>query len=203
MIIELFGLPGTGKSTLARALQERGMVVSKVKKVPLLIWYNIQFFFQYPKTALFLLRLILKHSKPRSLFYMKFMNAFLQHNAKYVHAKKLPNAVIDQGHLQNILSVFETRLEDDDVESYIKIIPPVDRVVILQASDKVRNDRLEDRGFRPREHMSDAYLSDWNEVLQHNFAVAHNVLNKLPGSIAINAEKSKEDMVLDVQSRIL
>ncbi|MAZ41016.1 hypothetical protein CL654_02775 [bacterium] len=152
MIIELVGPPGSGKSTLARTLEE----TTPYKKVRVsskheLLWLNIIFFFKYPLFCIKTLFLVTKHSSSVSMFYYKFMNIYLHHNARYEKAKKLDKTIIDEGLTHNVLGIFDEQTEEKSIYSYIKSIPPSDHVLIINTPKETIKKQLEERGHMPRE----------------------------------------------------
>src|SRR3989338_1735816 len=139
MIIELIGLPGAGKTTFAKHLAEGGeWSLVKVGGKSELLFYN----------ALFLL---FRHIGRRELRYTKFVNLFLVHNAKYMKAGKYPRAVIDQGHHQNVIALFDERVADGVIDRYAHSLPKPDLLVFFAASDEVRTKRLSGRGYGARD----------------------------------------------------
>ena len=123
MILEFYGLPGSGKSTVARYLKKtRGFKVIKIENKRELFFYNLIFLFKYPVKFFALLYYLLLNGENSKLFYYKFMNTFLQHNAKYIKAKSFKRdekLIIDQGHFQNIISVFKKNVSSAYIENYL------------------------------------------------------------------------------------
>src|SRR3989344_4218701 len=99
MIIEFVGLPGSGKSTFAKRLAEHGSwkLVSVSGRAEL-VFYNVLFLFWHPISFVQGISWFWRYRGLRELWYTKFANLFLVHNAKYMKARRYPRAIIDQGH---------------------------------------------------------------------------------------------------------
>ena len=105
MIVELVGLPGSGKSTFARTLEGEGKWKrARVSGNIELLWYSKLFCLRHPVSAYHQLCWLIRHRGHRALWYTKFVNLSLVHNAKYMKARGMQNALSDQGHLQNVMS---------------------------------------------------------------------------------------------------
>ncbi len=151
MIIEFFGLPGAGKSTIARELAKNSdWQIVKIKKRSELIFYNLKFLVKQPFKFFKLFCLVLKNSKSLHEFYYKFMNCFLDYNAKYEKAKKYKQAILDQGYFQNIISLFSSSLEIKGLKKFIKTIMLPDRLFIIDLNNSERILRLGERGYGVR-----------------------------------------------------
>jgi broad-specificity NMP kinase len=177
MIIELFGLPGSGKSTLARALESSGEASRiRIGTRGELVWRNVIFVARRPILSLRLLSYIVRYVGSLSLLYTKFMNLFLEHNAKYEKARlQRGDVVIDQGHFQNLLSLFERPMSEAALARYVRLLPKPDELWICRASEEERARRLAARGY-----------GGGNEeraptVLAENFRTAEKVIRSLPG----------------------
>ena len=177
MIIELFGLPGSGKSTLARSLESSGEASRvRIESRSELLFLNLLFFVRHPIRSVLLLSCIIRYTGSRALFYTKFMNLFLEHNAKYEKARKQEGkAVIDQGYFQNLLSLFERPMPEAVLSRYARLLPKPDELWICVVSEAERQRRLAGRGY-----------GGGNEdrsplAVMENMKTAEKVLGNLPG----------------------
>lgn len=156
MIIEFCGLPGTGKTTLARAIASQGKFeIIKIENKKELFWYNFLFFLKQPSKFLRLFFYIVNNSYSWQIFYYKFMNAFLHCNAKYQKALKYENALIDQGYFQNLLSIFEKKVSWEQMGKYLSQVCLPDQLFIFQATEEKKEQRLSSRGHGVRDNMQD------------------------------------------------
>lgn len=197
MMIELYGLPGSGKSTLARKLErEFGYIRIKIANRKELLWYNFLFFLKYPIKFFVLFYYVVINSSSSFTFYFKFMNTFLQHNAKFEKAKTFKKAVIDQGHFQNIISVFESELDLKILDRYIQFIPRPEKLVIFQADAVTIASRTSLRGYYAREGFMDRQHHErWRKIIEKNDVLFHAMAKKyFDDCIFLNSNNSIEDM---------
>lgn len=179
MIIELFGLPGAGKSTLARSLESTGRARRiRIESRGELLWRSAAYAFGHPLDALMQLSYLIRYAGSPERYYTKFMNLFLQHAAKYQKARSATGAVVvDQGHLQNLLSLFEHPLSRDELMHYLKFLPKPDQVWVCEASDEERERRLRVRGQDGRTGESPAANA---EAARENFASSVDIFSGDP-----------------------
>ncbi len=200
MIVELYGLPGTGKSTIARALESQGKfkrirITSKVE----LLWYNFLFFFKKPFKFFKLLFYIFQHSSNWQIFYYKFMNLFLHCNAKYQKALKYQNALIDQGYFQNVISLFEQQVHWGVIQKYLANIILPDKLFILQADDQERQNRLLNRGYGLRQFQDEKTKDTWLKASQTNNSVfLENIANVKVRFFVITNNQSVEKVLQEI-----
>jgi len=201
MIIELFGLTGAGKSTLARAMAVAGWgEVVKVLTKAELIYYNLLFFLTHPIKFVVLFFYIVGNSQQPGLFYLKFMNTFLLHNAKYQQAKKMKYAIVDQGFLQNILSVFERELTRQQLKNYLRYLCYPDVLLILEATEEIIASRLAERGYATRANMPAEYLANWQQVVKKNYDLLLANLDLLPTrSFRLSTEVNNSELLNKVK----
>jgi|GEM_PF-1703138 len=167
MVIEFCGLPGVGKSTIARALEEHGFVRVRIRGKVELIGYNLVYLVTYPVAFFKMLFCITKTSLVHGRFYRLFMNVFLDTNARIYKAKRgsVP-MIVDQGHLQALLSLSYHKLSGEEVGAFLKYLPKPDRVFVFEAPADVRTAHLKERGYTPREAETDT--DEWFRYLEGN-----------------------------------
>jgi len=205
MIIELFGLPGSGKTSLARTLaQEPGFEVIKIRSKKELVFYNLVFFVRNPFRFLRLLGWVLGNIGHRKLFYLKIMNAFFNDNAKYEKARRYSRAILDQGYFQNVLSLFEGELDKEKLKDYIKIIPKPDWLFILDLPPEERERRIKERGFFSREKMDEKYLEGWRKVLSRNYQLFFDILPDLSIKyVVLDGGETSEILANEIKRTVL
>jgi deoxyadenosine/deoxycytidine kinase len=187
MIIELAGLPASGKSTMAERLSSDGAgPIIKIRSRYKLMIYNIWFVFAHPIFSLVTMRYIIKNSNTASLFYYKFMNAFLHHNAKFIESQRLQKGIIDEGHAQNVYSIFEYEQSEEFIKRYIKKMPRSDKLIILHPSEETLMSRVKIRGYRAREQFgSTHYQNNWYSQAKKNQLHFISAVNIIDGDFEI------------------
>jgi hypothetical protein len=152
MTIEFCGLPGVGKSTIARTLESHGFVRVRIQGKWELLWRNAVYSVCFPRAFFKMLRIIIRTSRAHGRFYPLFMNVFLDTNARIMKARTMDtNAIIDQGHVQALLSLSYHLLSDDEIQAYFRHLPLPDIVFAFEAPPSVRESHLTERGYRPRD----------------------------------------------------
>ncbi len=182
MIIELYGLPATGKTTAAKKMAtEEGWVIVGIKSRAELLYYNLLFKIKHPVKFLGLFCYLLRLNPfwRWRLFYLKFMNTFLGHNAKYMKARKHEKAIIDQGHWQNIISVPERKLSEHELVRYTKYFMRPDKLLVFYEDKETRTARMGERGYGARERFGEEYVKNWEEVTEYNDELLRRSLDNL------------------------
>lgn len=180
MIIELYGLPGSGKSTFAKKLAERdNLAIIKIRSKKDLLFYNLIFLLKRPVKFLAGLYFVAVNSSGWRMFYYKFMNCFLQYNAKYEKSLKFSRAILDQGHFQNILSVFEAPISEKKMLFYLKFIPRPDELIIFNVSQDKIAERIAARGYLGRENLKNIDQQKWQETMRANHKLFLNNISKI------------------------
>jgi len=199
MIAELFGLPGSGKSTLAGILAERhNFAVIKIKNKAELVFLNFVYFIKHPIRFFATLFCLVKNSDSWPAFYYKFTNTFLHHNAKYQKALKAGKAVLDQGYLQNLLSVFDRPISEDFLKRYARRLLLPDKLIILDLPFSETQRRLETRGYILRQNFGRQARQKWTEAIKSNYDLFLKNISQLSLDYSvIDARQSVDGVVRD------
>ncbi|QIR40361.1 hypothetical protein HCG51_29050 [Tolypothrix sp. PCC 7910] len=181
MIIELYGLPGTGKSTIATKLEYllRGRIV-RIERRKDFICFNLLSFLRHPIKFFNRTVRAFYESGNKSLLYYKFIKIFLYRNAVVEKAKRYPVAIVDEGHLGNILSAFEQPISPEMLIKEIKNLEIPDIVVHFTLPEAERQIRLKNRGFVPRDSESEDYHRRWIKAMLANDQLLAMLLPTLP-----------------------
>jgi len=202
MIIEFYGLPGAGKTTITEKLATRSdFKIVKIRTKKALFWYNFLFFLRHPIKFFVTLYYVIVNSPDRRIFYYKFTNTFLHHNAKYQKALRMGNAILDQGYFQNILSVFERPISASFLVKYTRFLLKPDKLIILDLPSDDVSRRIEGRGYAARERFDREYFGKWLEVVKMNNKIFLENLDKLGMDYnIIDARRSADDICREILS---
>jgi thymidylate kinase len=180
VIIECFGLPGAGKTTIATGLAAR----LSIEQIWLdgrgdLIALNVRALLRHPvrygrRTA----RAFHEPGSPR-LQYYKLRHIFLYRNAIVEKARRRRLVIVDEGQVSNILSAFEQPLSESRTVAELGHLELPDLVLRVTAPDEERARRLEARGYFSRSSEGDEYLRRWEHAMCANEAMVARVLPRL------------------------
>ena len=202
MIIEFYGLPGAGKTTIAQKLEEKaGFKIIKIKSKKELIFFNILFLFKHPIRFFILLYYVINNSTSLKEFYYKFMNAFLT-NAKYQKAKKYKKAIIDQGYFQGILSIFNKKITLSKLNKYLDVILKPEKLFIFNLSPEIMKLRTASRGYFGRESFGEDYFEKWIETIIDNDALIKKEISSFQNFISIDANKNIDEIYSELINKV-
>lgn len=173
MIIELYGLPGSGKTTAAQKIKElHGLVPVTIGTRRELCSFAVKFAAKNPRAFFLTMLYIITNSRSFKMFYYKFMNVLLYRAAKYEKASEADSSVLlDEGPFQNMLSLFEKPMEEDKLIRYARILPKPDLLVIFNIDRADRLKLLNARKRIPRKEFGEEYRAQWEETMEHNNAL--------------------------------
>ena len=179
MLIELYGLPGSGKTTFAREIaKERGYEIIKIRFKRELFFYNLIFLSKHPYKFFVQLFFVISNSNNFKIFYFKLMNTFLDYNAKYQKAKKFENAILDQGYFLNAFALFDNAVSEEKIKKYLNYILKPDLLVILDIPFSLSLDRAKNRGYFAREDFSEEYRNKWQRAIKKNNRIFLDIIDE-------------------------
>ncbi len=178
IIIELYGIPGVGKSTLARKLVDEenfthftGSTVTRFDYIKLTL--------KHPITVTGWLRLILKnYFEIKSTKHLRYNISLLFNSLKRIHQAKKSSAtysVIDEGLVQRFLSYSNIILSEKDITRLIKI-SPLGNFIILVNNREVASDRYTEAYDRASEGLDK--LQRWRANMVKNLTQIKTILNR-------------------------
>ena len=170
MIVELVGLPGAGKTTFAKRLVAEGFVRVDIADKAEIIALNLLFALRYPVTFLCTLFALLRHLGRPSRWTLKIASLFLAHNAKYMKAGRYARAVIDQGHHQNVVALFDDSISERELHRYVALLPKPDVLVLFDVPKAEREARMEKRGYCVRGWEDREARDRWLSAAERHYA---------------------------------
>lgn len=195
MILEFYGLPGSGKTTLSEQIaREIDFRIVKIKNNKELFYYNFLFLVKHPIDFFITLFFIFLNSSDLRILYSKLANGFLHVNAKYQKALNYERAIIDQGYFQNIISIFDKEMDRDKIIFYSKFILKPDKLIFLDANHRLREERLKGRGYFPRKNFGSGYYENWLKVIEKNNEIFKNSLNYLNIDYSFIADSDRQSI---------
>ena len=173
MIIELLGLPGSGKTALAEAMKTKGAVLVPLSSRAQFLFDSSVFWLSYPILALKLFWFITTRA-PREVRYELFVNGFLGYAARYRRARALSRSgaivALDQGFFQLVISLGGLP------PALLKRFPKPDLLTAVAADVSEREKRMTSRGWAPREGLGRENRLAWQERVE---TTLHGVLPSL------------------------
>lgn len=167
MKIELCGLPGSGKTTFAKALKNNTFKVIEVSKLEI-FFFNIVAFFLNPITYIALFKFIFGCSRG-PLFKEKVINLFLIPQAKFIKSSFYKNTIIDQGFFHSVIGLFDHEVEINTLEKYLKLIPKNYTVFFFDFSSEERRKNIQKRNKHPRPLLPTDARDNWLCNAEKNF----------------------------------
>lgn len=172
MIIELYGLPASGKSRLARQIEKAGKYTSvRITSRLSLAWYTLNFWLRHPSFSAKLLILIFRHSAGWSDFYTKFMNGLGHRFARYYVPVSTPHRIIDEGIVHNIATLSNDILPKREIEKLLKSMPKLaDEYIYVHVHDVLRNERIQKRGYELSRAYNEKDKKLWGDAVRENMS---------------------------------
>ena len=184
MSIEFYGPPASGKTTACKALEAQRVAARvRVRGIADALWHYTRFCARRPRAAWFLVGLYLSHrgfSRARD-----FYNWVVYRCAKWEKSQRGGAVILDEGLLQNMLSIPRRALTQEEVRRFLSRVPHGDGVVVFALPRDVRRARMRARDERERGGAS----SRADDALERNFSVSCSVLASLPGVTVVASEE--------------
>jgi hypothetical protein len=169
MLIDLFGLPGSGKTTLISSLENEGFV-----QVPHMVskLYSLIFFVFNPTFTIIWTYLLVRESISTKTFgLMRFKFACLVNTVGricYAGRSRDKILLLDEGVLQRLLSIYESEQVKDFVYKFVNFTNFTD-LVILVKRDGHKNKDI--KVSQKRMDKGQEYIKRWKETIIKNSEV--------------------------------
>ena len=195
MIVELYGLPGVGKSTLAEALAKHDGIAHVTLTGKWSILSNFLWFFvRFPRTLWRGFCLIRRYDRSRFAFWNFFVVRYATFAAAARRSGKEMVAVIDEGPLQNLLSL-SVPGDEESLAELVRNVPVADQYLMLEAKEEVRLMRLEKRRKRLRPQLDEASHAAWQEEMRERFTKSTAIIKKLRSAIVVTPETDRQALI--------
>ena len=96
------------------------------------------------------------------------MNCFFDYNAKYQKALRYKNTILDQGYFQNIISLFDRKIDSAILKKYLKLILLPDKLFVLDIPLEELKKRIGRRVRLSRSKFGQEYVKNWLELIRKN-----------------------------------
>jgi hypothetical protein len=190
MIVECFGIPGAGKSTVASLLATEFGFKEVPKQVPKKYW--VQFLLQHPNFVCKWFFLLFRESfVERAMSLGRFKLAvFLNTLGRIQYARqnysKEDLIVLDEGFLQRVFSLFESPQTSHVYDDLLKSIPAAHMVIQIEYNGVKFT---ESRVGTYRRTKGEEYIKQWRHVMAQNFK-----------KVSESLQRSKFDRILYVRN---
>lgn len=198
VIIELYGLPGGGKTTLARALvKQHGfeLIPDSLKK-----HHYVTLSVRYPHVVLAWWPLLLQgylKTKSFSLFTYNLALFFssLRKIDRALHSSS-PKVVVDEGLLQRLLSYSDVVHSEATIKRLLSVSPK-GTILLLVNDHSVPTDRYSSSHLRAKQ--GETYLAEWKANLMNNLDQLERVVD---ADRSLKARATKETPLNVILSEI-
>lgn len=166
MLTECVGVPGSGKTTYVHNVVTQGTMTTP----PLYVgkWYALRYIVMHPLFTTRWIRVLVSESNRTHTWGIarhKFA-IFLNTIARLSWAAHMKGEVIiDEGIVQRLLTLFEHRLSDQEIQHYFTGIPYADHVVFIDTPDIPLDQRKKGVG---RQSLGEVYAREWIGVVADN-----------------------------------
>lgn len=179
VIVECFGLPGAGKSTVAAQLAARlpAQLVALEGRREVIV-FNLRALLRRPVRYVRRTARAFHEPARRELQLYKLRYIFLRRNALVEKGRSYPLAIVDEGHVSNLLSAFERELPEEQIRLELQHLDLPDLAVHVTLPAAERKRRLEQRGYFSRSSEPQDYLERWEQAMGANCALLERALPK-------------------------
>lgn len=187
MILELYGLTGSGKTFLAEKLKRRGLEITKFNSKLQKYSNSLLFMIKNPLTS-FNLFLELNTNSCIKLDKLNFSRKvklrvirnilLLSTMAHYNKAESKENSLVDEGFFQIIHTIYERKKNLKSIKRLIDKIKKPDALILLNIKKSLRAKRLKERNLPRKDLFGPVYFDDWHNAMEHNDKIIRDLLKK-------------------------
>jgi hypothetical protein len=173
LIVETFGLSGTGKSTYARRLaaELRLPMIGIHNKLEKHFYYRLFRLFNR-RLAGFLAERCLEQSRHDPHLRAHKWELYLKAVGREQKARIFRRGVIDEGLINFLLTLYEQPIPAGDLMLYRELLSPHERQVhIVETSEAERLKRLSARNHIGRKKFGAEYYDNWSRIVAENYRV--------------------------------
>ena len=183
-IVELFGLPGSGKTTLSKILiggSSKEIVQVEVKNKISRIFYFALFFLLNPRFVYFSFLYIRRCNRVVRSYVLHLFtlscSKLMKARISSIFSDKV--FLIDEGLFQRYLSILEKEETDQNIKRYIKFFPNwIGLVMVLEGGTFDRFTSLVDAHNNPRVIAGSEYLNSWIQSQKKNYMKIKNFIKE-------------------------
>ena len=204
MIIELFGLSRTGKTTARERLLKKGHMTMDNNSKPQTFVYFLKYLSKQPLKTLYLFfKLNTNHAKFEYPLPIKYLKMFFMRNSylagalsKYEKAvEKKGLIILEESSIQSIFIIMQEKSNGKELSKILKALPKPDKLFIFELSKKDREKR-HDKTRYPAEWIEKRYALNWLKNSEHNYKIIKETLtnrNSKNDKIDIKFVRGKRD----------
>ncbi len=195
MIIELCGLPGSGKTSLMKNLIATAPEIfmeAKLKSKLNRYYFVLSYFFLQPAKIFFWLKLLLNNSTLWKYKLHLLAVSCARRQAAEVLSKTGAGvvALVDEGFLQRLFTIMDRRLTAGEFVSILAKLDLPDAVILMSGGDFGRFFSKPGGVNSPRYIRGPEYLKQWADNFKDNFASFIKAMERFPKVKIINASGS-------------
>jgi hypothetical protein len=169
MRIQLFGLPGAGKTYIANQLaSQNGFVAVRVKGKVAKTLHSLLYFLIHPISYLLILWILFKENYKYGGVLMHKVKLFLKASAIESRSLFSKKTIVDDGLCQFLITLFEREIDNDDLSKLKKLVPQNATIFIVESGNEERLVRMNKRGRVPRDFMGTEYLMKISPIWESN-----------------------------------
>ena len=175
MVIEFFGVPGSGKTTGARYLSSelgipfvKGGEGKSTSAVMCAITHPV-------KTSFFLVVALQQtaHSHTWALFRWRIRTILGTFSILHRATRHGSDTIVDEGLLQRVLSIYEEALTEANASRIVRLLSPE---LVVYITDTERQFQRYNDSTHPRRRLGDGYMDRWKDIVRQNTGLLYRSL---------------------------